>query len=204
MFASRARMARESSMTSDMKYLVVGLGNIGPEYSGTRHNIGFMVADRLAADAGAVFESCRYGDMARFRVKNKQLMVLKPSTFMNLSGVAVRYWMNKEKLPLQNLLVVVDDLALPFGAIRLRGNGSDAGHNGLKNIASELGNQNYARLRFGIGNDFQRGGQIDYVLGKFPPEEVALLPERLETAAEAVRAYCLSGLSFAMTNFNNK
>lgn len=204
MFASRARMARESSMTSDMKYLVVGLGNIGPEYAGTRHNIGFMVADRLAADAGAVFESCRYGDMARFRVKNKQLMVLKPSTFMNLSGVAVRYWMNKEKLPLQNLLVVVDDLALPFGAIRLRGNGSDAGHNGLKNIASELGNQNYARLRFGIGNDFQRGGQIDYVLGKFPPEEVALLPERLETAAEAVRVFCLSGLSFAMTNFNNK
>lgn len=191
-------------MTSDMKYLVVGLGNIGPEYAGTRHNIGFMVADRLASDAGAVFESCRYGDMARFRVKNKQLMVLKPSTFMNLSGVAVRYWMNKEKLPLQNLLVVVDDLALPFGSIRLRGNGSDAGHNGLKNIASELGNQNYARLRFGIGNDFQRGGQIDYVLGKFPPEEVALLPERLETAAEAVRAYCLSGLSFAMTNFNNK
>lgn len=204
MFASRARMARESSMTSDMKYLVVGLGNIGPEYAGTRHNIGFMVADRLAADAGGVFESCRYGDMARFRVKNKQLMVLKPSTYMNLSGVAVRYWMNKEKLPLQNLLVVVDDLALPFGAIRLRGNGSDAGHNGLKNIASELGNQNYARLRFGIGNDFQRGGQIDYVLGKFPSEEVALLPERLETAAEAVRAYCLSGLSFAMTNFNNK
>lgn len=191
-------------MNSDMKYLVVGLGNIGPEYAGTRHNIGFMVADRLATDAGGVFESCRYGDMARFRVKNKQLMVLKPSTYMNLSGVAVRYWMNKEKLPLQNLLVVVDDLALPFGAIRLRGNGSDAGHNGLKNIASELGNQNYARLRFGIGNDFQRGGQIDYVLGKFPSEEVALLPERLETAAEAVRAYCLSGLSFAMTNFNNK
>lgn len=204
MFASRARRAGKASMTSDMKYLVVGLGNIGPEYAGTRHNIGFMVADRLASDAGAVFESCRYGDMASFRVKNKQLMVLKPSTFMNLSGVAVRYWMNKEKLPLQNLLVVVDDLALPFGSIRLRGNGSDAGHNGLKNIASELGNQNYARLRFGIGNDFQRGGQIDYVLGKFPPEEVALLPERLETAAEAVKAYCLSGLSFAMTNFNNK
>lgn len=204
MFASRVRRAGKASMNSDMKYLVVGLGNIGPEYAGTRHNIGFMVADRLATDAGGVFESCRYGDMARFRVKNKQLMVLKPSTYMNLSGVAVRYWMNKEKLPLQNLLVVVDDLALPFGAIRLRGNGSDAGHNGLKNIASELGNQNYARLRFGIGNDFQRGGQIDYVLGKFPSEEVALLPERLETAAEAVRAYCLSGLSFAMTNFNNK
>ena len=204
MFASRARAAREKSFSSDMKYLIVGLGNIGPEYVGTRHNVGFMVADRLAEDAGASFESCRYGDMARFRVKNKQLMVLKPSTFMNLSGVAVRYWMNKEKLPLQNLLVVVDDLALPFGAIRLRGNGSDAGHNGLKNIASELGNQNYARLRFGIGNEFPRGGQIDYVLGKFPAEEMAQMPERLTLAADAVRAYCLSGLSFAMTHFNNK
>lgn len=204
MFVSRARKARDKAMPSDMKYLVVGLGNIGPEYAGTRHNIGFMTADRLAQDAGAAFESCRYGDMARFRVKNKQLMVLKPSTFMNLSGVAVRYWMNKEKLPLQNLLVIVDDLALPFGSIRLRGNGSDAGHNGLKNIASELGNQNYARLRFGIGSDFPRGGQVDYVLGKFPPEEASALPERLGVAAEAVRAYCLSGLTFAMTNFNNK
>ncbi|MCM1319870.1 MAG: aminoacyl-tRNA hydrolase [Muribaculaceae bacterium] len=187
-----------------MKYLIVGLGNIGPEYVGTRHNIGFMVADRLATDAGAQWESCRYGDMARFRVKNKQLMVLKPSTFMNLSGVAVRYWMNKEKLPLQNLLVIVDDLALPFGAIRLRGSGSDAGHNGLKNIASELGNQNYARLRFGIGNDYARGAQIDYVLGRFPEEQKAELPARIEVAAEAVKAYCLSGLSFAMTHFNNK
>lgn len=203
MFASRAGKATTAT-APNMKYLVVGLGNIGPDYVGTRHNIGFMVADKLAQDAGAQFESCRYGDMARFRVKNKQLMVLKPSTFMNLSGVAVRYWMNKEKLPLQNLLVIVDDIALPFGAIRLRGNGSDAGHNGLKNIASELGNQNYARLRFGIGNDFPKGGQIDYVLGKFPPEEADKLPERIEIAADAVRAYCLSGLSFAMTNFNNK
>lgn len=195
---------KTASTPPDMKYLVVGLGNIGPEYVGTRHNIGFMAADRLAMDAGAKFESCRYGDMARFRVKNKQLLVLKPSTFMNLSGVAVRYWMNKEKLPLQNLLVIVDDLALPFGTIRLRGNGSDAGHNGLKNIASELGTQNYARLRFGIGNEFARGGQIDYVLGKFPSEELAELPARLEVAVEAVKAYCLSGLSFAMTHFNNK
>lgn len=186
------------------KFLIVGLGNIGPEYVGTRHNAGFMVADRLAEDAGATWSSCRYGDMAKVRVKNCELMLLKPSTFMNLSGVAVRYWMNKEKLPLENLLIVVDDIALPFGAIRLRGNGSDAGHNGLKNIASELGNQNYARLRFGVGNDFPRGGQIDYVLGKFPPEEVAKMPERLSVAADAVKAYCLSGLSFVMTHFNNK
>lgn len=204
MFAARARKAGASAIPADMKYLIVGLGNIGPEYEGTRHNIGFMIADRLALDAGTGFESCRYGDMARFRVKNKQLIVLRPSTFMNLSGVAVRYWMNKEKLPLQNLLVLVDDIALPFGAIRIRGNGSDAGHNGLKNIAAELGNQNYARLRFGVGNDFERGGQIDYVLGRFPAEQVDALPPRLEVAAEAVRAYCLSGLAFAMNNFNNK
>lgn len=204
MFARRACKVSAAMVSSDMKYLVVGLGNIGPEYEGTRHNIGFMVADRLASDAGSRFESCRYGDMACFRVKNKQLMVLKPSTYMNLSGVAVRYWMNKEKLPLQNLLVIVDDLALPFGAIRLRGNGSDAGHNGLKNIASELGNQNYARLRFGIGNDFARGGQIDYVLGRFPAEQAAELPGRIGVAVEAVKAYCLSGLAFAMNNFNNK
>lgn len=204
MFAARARKAGAPALPADMKYLIVGLGNIGPEYEGTRHNIGFMIADRLALDAGTGFESCRYGDMARFRVKNKQLMVLRPSTFMNLSGVAVRYWMNKEKLPLQNLLVLVDDIALPFGAIRIRGNGSDAGHNGLKNIAAELGNQNYARLRFGVGNDFERGGQIDYVLGRFPAEQADALPPRLEVAAEAVRAYCLSGLAFAMNNFNNK
>ena len=206
MFSSRAREARSraEAVAADMKYLVVGLGNIGPEYVGTRHNIGFMMADRLVEGAGASFESCRYGDMARFRLKNKILMVLKPSTFMNLSGVAVRYWMNKEKLPLQNLLVLVDDIALPFGVIRLRGNGSDAGHNGLKNIAAELGTQNWARLRFGVGNDFPRGAQIDYVLGKFPPEEAAELPARLDVAVDAVKAYCLSGLQFAMTNYNNK
>lgn len=186
------------------KYLIVGLGNMAPEYIHTRHNIGFMIADRLAADADATFSSCRYGDMAKAKVKNCELLILKPSTFMNLSGVAVRYWMNKEKLPLENLLVLVDDLALPFGAIRLRSGGSDAGHNGLKNIASELGTQAYSRLRFGIGNDFPRGGQIDYVLGEFPTEEKEKLPERVEVAAEAVRAYALSGLSFAMTHYNNK
>lgn len=194
-----------SSIPEDMKkFLIVGLGNIGPEYAGTRHNIGFMVADRLAAGVDAEWDSCRYGDMAKVKVKNCELMVLKPSTFMNLSGVAVRYWMNKEKLPLENLLIIVDDLALPFGAIRLRGSGSEAGHNGLKNITSELGTNNYARLRFGVGNDFPKGGQVDYVLGKFPPEEQARMPERLDVAVDAVKAFCLSGLGFAMTNYNNK
>lgn len=188
----------------DMKrFLIACLGNMGPEYVDTRHNAGFMVADTLAEEAGARFESKRYGDMARIRVKNCELLVLKPSTFMNLSGVAVRYWMNHEKLPLENLLVVVDDMAIPFGSMRMRKQGSDAGHNGLKNIASELGTQNYARLRFGIGNGFPRGGQIDYVLGKFPPEEMEKMPEVLKKAADAVKAYCLSGADFAMTHFNH-
>lgn len=186
------------------KFLIVGLGNIGPEYVGTRHNIGFMMADRLVEDCKGEFNSCRYGAMATVRVKNCELKVLKPSTFMNLSGTAVRYWMNKEKLPLSNLLVLVDDIALPFGTIRLRGNGSDAGHNGLKDIASELGTQSYGRLRFGVGNEFPRGGQVDYVLGTFPAEEMKLMPERLEKTSEAIKTFCLSGLGIAMTQFNGK
>ena len=188
---------------SDMKRFLIGcLGNIGPEYADTRHNIGFMVADRMVADAGVAFSSCRYGDMATVKVKNCELLILKPSTFMNLSGVAIRYWMNKEKLPLENLLVVVDDLAIPFGQLRMRTRGSDAGHNGLKNIASELGTQNYARLRFGVGNDFARGSQIDFVLGSFPPEEKKLLPEKIGRAVDAVKAFCLSGAAFAMNHYN--
>lgn len=188
----------------DMKrFLIACLGNIGPEYTGTRHNAGFMVADELGRDADVQFQSRRYGDMAVVRVKNCELLVLKPSTFMNLSGVAVRYWMNHEKLPLENLLVVVDDLALPFGTLRLRKSGSDAGHNGLKNIAEQLGTPNYARLRFGVGNDFPKGGQIDFVLGKFPPEEREKLPEVLKRAADAVRTYCLAGPDIAMNRFNH-
>lgn len=184
------------------RFLILCLGNIGAEYEGTRHNAGFMVGDTIAEEAGVPFKSCRYGDMAVVKVKNCELMLLKPSTFMNLSGVAARFWMNKEKLPLENLLVIVDDLSLPFGAIRIRERGSDAGHNGLKNIASELGTQNYARLKFGVGNNFPKGGQIDFVLGKFPPDEQKELPEKLKKAAEAVKAFCLSGASFAMTHFN--
>lgn len=187
----------------DMKrYLIVGLGNIGPDYIGTRHNAGFMVVDTLAEEAGATWSSCRYGDMTTIKIKNCELLILKPSTFMNLSGVAVRFWMNKEKLPLENLLIVVDDLALPFGSIRLKQRGSDAGHNGLKNIAAELGNTNYARLRIGVGNEFSKGHQIDFVLGKFPEEERRQLPEILKKAAECIKAYCLSGPAFAMNHFN--
>lgn len=187
-----------------MKYLITGLGNPGPQYAHTRHNIGYDILDALAEAHNATFTPGRYGDIAHIRVKNKILILLKPTTFMNLSGNAVRYWMNKEKLPLSNLLVVVDDLALPFGTIRLRQGGSDAGHNGLKNIAEQLGNQNYPRLRFGIGNDFARGQQIDYVLGQFTSEQQSQMSERIEVADKAIEAYALSGLQFAMTNFNNK
>lgn len=201
--ADYSDVAREKPAHDDMKrFLIVCLGNIGPEYEGTRHNVGFMAGDALAREEGAVFQSCRYGDMAVAKVKNCELNLLKPSTYMNLSGVAVRYWMNKYKLPLENLLVIVDDIALPFGAVRLRKQGSDAGHNGLKNIASELGTQQYARLRVGVGNDFPKGAQIDYVLGRFPEEEMARMPEVLKHVCEAVKAYCLSGADFAMTHFN--
>ena len=200
-FSSKSEKHREPD--DNMKrFLIVCLGNIGPEYVNTRHNIGFMAGDALAESAGVDFSSCRYGEMAKMKVKNCELMLLKPSTFMNLSGVAVRYWMNKEKLTLENLLVIVDDIALPFGAVRLRKQGSDAGHNGLKNIASELGTQQYARLRVGVGNDFPKGGQIDYVLGRFPQEEMEKMPELLKHVGEAVRAYCLSGADFAMTHYN--
>ena len=187
-----------------MKFLIVGLGNIGTEYQGTRHNIGFTILDALAGASNVVFSTQRYGDVAQMRLKNQQLVLLKPSTYMNLSGEAVRYWMQKEKIDLDHLLVVVDDLALPFGTIRLRGKGADGGHNGLKNIDKLLQAQGYARLRFGIGHEFPQGAQVDYVLTPFTAEEQTMLPERLEQAVAAIKAFCLSGLSFAMTNFNNK
>ncbi len=187
-----------------MKYLVVGLGNIGDEYTGTRHNIGFRVLDAFAEASNAVFEDKRYGFVAHTRVKNAELVLLKPSTYMNLSGMAVRYWLNKENVELDRLLVIVDDLALPFGKLRLKGNGSDGGHNGLKNIAQLLGTQQYARLRFGIGNDFPQGAQVDFVLSGFSDEELQGMDERVKMACEAVKAFCLSGLTFAMNHYNNK
>lgn len=184
------------------KFLILCLGNMGAEYEGTRHNAGFMVGDLIAYDAGVDFSSCRYGSMAKVKIKNCELWLMKPSTFMNLSGVAAKYWIDKEKFSLENFLVIVDDVSLPFGAIRIKERGSDAGHNGLKNIAEQLGTQNYARLKFGIGNDFPKGGQIDYVLGRFNKEEKAEMPEKLAKAAEAVKAFCLSGASYAMNKFN--
>ncbi len=187
-----------------MKYLIVGLGNIGPEYAGTRHNIGFRVADALAEARGLSFSTERYGDIARGRLKNKPIVILKPSTYMNLSGNAVRYWKEKEGIEMQNILVIVDDIALPFGAIRMKPSGSDAGHNGLKNIAQMLGSQAYPRLRFGIGDNYPRGCQIDYVLGQFTPEEREALPARVEVAVDAVQTFVLAGLQHAMCDFNNK
>lgn len=187
-----------------MKYLIVGLGNIGIEYQNTRHNIGFKVLDAFVEASNISFSTQRYGDIAQVRVKNKILVLLKPSTYMNLSGEAVRYWMNKENIPLENILVVVDDIALPFGAIRIKGKGSDGGHNGLKNIANLLGTQNYARIRFGLGNDFPKGAQIDYVLGNFTEEQTKAMPDRLKVAIDAIKAFCLSGLTYAMNNYSNK
>ena len=189
---------------ANQNFLIAGLGNIGSEYEGTRHNIGFMIVDALAKSAGVEFEDKRYGFVATMPLKGNKLYLLKPSTYMNLSGNAVRYWLQQKKIAVENLLVAVDDLSLPFGKMRLKPSGSEAGHNGLKSITSVLGTQNYSRLRFGIGNDYPRGGQVDWVLGKFPPEQVAQMGERLAVAGEAIKRFCLMGPEFAMTNFNNK
>ena len=186
-----------------MKYLIVGLGNIGREYEATRHNIGFRIADALAARLGTTFATKRYGDVSTGRIKNAQVVLLKPSTYMNLSGEAVRYWMSTERITIDHILVLVDDLALPFGTLRLKGKGSDAGHNGLKNIAQLLGSQAYPRLRFGIGNDYPQGKQIDYVLGTFPSEQEARLPQLIEQACEAAAAFCLEGITSAMNKYNS-
>lgn len=187
-----------------MKYLIVGLGNIGSEYEGTRHNIGFRVLDAFAKASNTVFEDRRYGFVGRTTVKGKQLVLLKPSTYMNLSGNAVRYWMQQEKIPLENVLIVVDDLALPFGSLRLKPSGSDAGHNGLKHIAATLGTQAYARLRFGIGNDFPRGCQIDFVLGRFGEEDLQRMDERVATACDIIKSFCLAGIQITMNQYNKK
>ncbi len=186
-----------------MKYLIAGLGNIGPDYEQTRHNIGFMVLDAFAKASNAVFEDRRYGSVTEIRLRNKVLLLLKPATFMNLSGNAIRYWLQMEKIDNRQLLVVVDDLALPFGTLRLKAKGSDAGHNGLRHIQELIG-QDYPRLRFGIGNDFPRGAQVNYVLEEFSTEEKLLLPNRIETAVDMIRSFCLSGINTTMNHYNNK
>lgn len=187
-----------------MKYLIVGLGNIGTEYEYTRHNIGFRVLDALAKASNLIFSDGRYGATCELKVKGRIFILLKPSTYMNLSGNAVRYWMQKENIPVENLLVVVDDLALPFGTLRLKTKGSDAGHNGLKHIQQILGTSEYPRLRFGIGNDFPKGGQVDFVLGHFSPEQEKELPQKLERAEEIIKSVGLAGMQITMNQYNNK
>ena len=187
-----------------MKYLIVGLGNIGEEYAGTRHNIGFMMLDAFADALNATWADKRYGFVAKCRVKNAEMVLLKPTTYMNLSGNAVRYWLQQEKIPVENMLVLVDDLNLPFGTIRIRKQGSNGGHNGLGNIQSVLGTENYARVRFGIGNNFSRGAQCNFVLGKWTEEEQKLLPERLKITSEIIHSFCLQGMDRTMNLYNGK
>ncbi len=186
------------------KYLIVGLGNVGLEYDMTRHNTGFMVLDAFAKASNIVFRDKRYGFVAETSVKGRKLILLKPSTFMNLSGNAVRYWMNKENIPLERVLVIVDDLALPLGQLRLKPSGSNAGHNGLGNIQSVLGTDQYSRLRVGIGNDFPRGMQIDWVLGRYDEEEMEVLEPKLETACEIIKSFVLCGVQFTMNAYNKR
>jgi len=186
-----------------MKYLLVGLGNPGSEYARTRHNIGFMALDAMARKAEVAFKADRLGDVARCKHRGRQLVLLKPSTFMNLSGKAVRYWMDAEKIPLERVLIITDDLALPFGTLRMRAKGSGGGHNGLGNIEAILNTSKYPRLRFGIGADFHKGQQIDYVLGKWTAEESDALTERLERCEKAVQSFASIGLERTMNHFNN-
>ena len=186
------------------KYLIVGLGNPGAEYEGTRHNTGFMVLDALAKASNIVFEDKRYGFVAETTLRGRKMILLKPTTFMNLSGNAVRYWMNQKKIPVERLLVVCDDLALPFGTLRMKPGGSEGGHNGLRHIVSVLGTNQFARLRFGIGHDFGQGQQVGYVLGDFSDEELARMDERVGKAVEMIKTYALSGVQQAMNQFNGK
>jgi PTH1 family peptidyl-tRNA hydrolase len=186
------------------KFLIAGLGNIGDEYANTRHNIGFMVVDAIARENNLKFHTDRLADIAEYKFKGKMLLLIKPSTYMNLSGKAVNYWLQAEKIAVENLLVVTDDIALPLGTLRMKGKGSDGGHNGLKNIQEVLNTQNYARLRFGVGSEFAKGKQVDYVLGKWKPEEEKLLEPRIKLAVEMIQGFAAIGLQRTMSAYNNK
>ena len=187
-----------------MEYLVAGLGNIGSEYASTRHNIGFMVLDAWAKASNAVFRTRRYGDVAEVNYKGRKFVLLKPSTYMNLSGNAVRFWLRRLRLPVENLIVICDDINLPFGSIRMRTSGSDGGHNGLFSVADMIDTEQFTRIRFGIGNDFERGGQIDYVLGKLSEDEIKLIEETSARIIEGIELYSTAGKDRAMTFLNTK
>jgi PTH1 family peptidyl-tRNA hydrolase len=197
---------KEEETSEDLmkKFLIVGLGNIGPTYENTRHNIGFKIVDEIASKEDATFESQKLGSVAKFRFKGRTFILLKPSTFMNLSGKSVKYWMTKEKIPTENLMIICDDLNLIFGAIRVKAKGSDGGHNGLKDINAILQTQKYARFRFGVGAEFSKGRQVDYVLGKWDEEESKLLPERLEKSIQIIKSFGTAGLNNTMNSFNGK
>jgi len=186
------------------KYLIVGLGNIGAQYQNTRHNIGFKILDFLATKEALNFETQKLGDIASFKFKGRTFILLKPNTYMNLSGKSVVYWLTKEKIPLENLLIITDDVNLPFGTIRLKTKGSDGGHNGLKDVQDKLQTINYNRFRFGISDEFPKGQQVGYVLGEWSDEETKLLPERLEKSIELVKSFGTSGISNTMNTFNGK
>jgi len=194
----------EKPENNDMNNLIVGLGNIGDEYDGTRHNMGFRILDALARASNISFEDKRYGFVAETHLKNQNVTLLKPSTYMNSSGNAVRYWMNKKNIDQERLLIISDDLALPFGTIRMKPGGSEGGHNGLRSITQCIGTNQYARLRFGIGSDFARGGQVNFVLGGFSQEELDKMDERMEMTTKAIQAFILSGIQFAMNKYNGK
>ena len=185
-------------------YLVAGLGNIGAEYADTRHNVGFMVLDAWAASADAAFQTARYGDIAKVSFKGRRITLLKPSTYMNLSGNAVRYWMNELGIPMENLIVIRDDLNLPFGTLRMRKKGSDGGHNGLKNIQELLETTEYPRIRIGIGNNFKKGGQVDFVIGPMSREEKEAMPEICNKVIEGIKAFTTIGLDRAMNSFSTQ
>ena len=185
-----------------MKYLIVGLGNIGAEYANTRHNIGFKVVDAFAEASTSLFKANKYGDVCEIKHRGRTFVLLKPNTYMNLSGKAVRYWMDQTKVTLENVLVITDDLALPVGKIRIRKKGSDGGHNGLKSINEVLASQDYPRMRFGVGDDFSKGQQVDYVLGEWTSEEANIIEPQVKKAVEAIKAFGTMNLSLVMTNFN--
>ena len=185
-------------------YLVTGLGNIGPEYAGTRHNMGFMVLDAWSKASNTCFRTERYGDLAVLSIKGRNVYLLKPSTYMNLSGNAVRYWLRKLPVTNERLMVICDDINLPFGTLRMRRNGSDGGHNGLKNINEMTGTSEYARIRIGVGHEFQNGGQIDYVLGELDPEQKELMPDICSSVISGVTDWILGGIDRAMNSFNAK
>ncbi|KGL62273.1 aminoacyl-tRNA hydrolase [Polaribacter sp. Hel1_85] len=186
------------------KFLIVGLGNIGDKYTNTRHNIGFKILDEVAEENKVTFETEKLGDVANFRFKGRTFVLLKPSTFMNLSGKSVKYWMDKEKISVENILIVTDDVNIDFGTIRLKAKGSAGGHNGLKDIQEKLNTQKYARFRFGVGGNYSRGRQVDFVLGEWNKEETSQLIERLPTSAKVITSFGTAGLANTMNTFNGK